>query len=67
MFQFFSFFCLLLPVAISGVLLTQFPLCKTRCIEKRKIWAGKSSLRTMITEGIVALIWAAAARTFFAT
>ncbi|MCG2461251.1 carbon starvation protein A [Flavobacteriaceae bacterium F89] len=49
--------------AISGFHSTQSPLM-ARCMKNeslgRKIFAG-----TMITEGIVALIWAAAAMTFF--
>lgn len=49
--------------AISGFHATQSPLM-ARCIKNEKL-GRKIFFGTMITEGIVALIWAAAAMTFF--
>jgi carbon starvation protein CstA len=51
--------------AISGFHATQSPLM-ARCI-KNEILGRKIFYGTMITEGVVALIWAAAAMTFFGT
>ena len=49
--------------AISGFHATQSPLM-ARCLKNEKL-GRKVFFGTMITEGIVALIWAAAAMTFF--
>jgi len=49
--------------AISGFHATQSPLM-ARCLKNEKL-GRKIFIGTMITEGIVALIWAAAAMTFF--